>query len=893
MNYITSLLECDFTKISYIYTEYVAKFQGCLMRQVIYILLFLLSAAANAGPGFITTWEVSSGGDLWIHTQSNSNYTIDWGDGTVESGLTETAYHQYVTPGIYTVEITGDFYSFQASYNLRSIEQWGNIQWTSLADSMSYLNDADFELNATDVPDLSNVTSMSSMFRGTNADLNIDFSTWNFSNVSDMSYMFNNTEGDIGNINAIDTSNVINMQSMFENAYEFDMDLSGWDTSKVTNMSSMFEDARAFNSDIGMWNTSSVTNMAGMFSRATLFNQDISGWNVANVGRMDDMFNQAHAFNQAIGSWDTSSVYYMSRMFNGAIEFNQPLTDWNISNVFTLSEMFAGAKAFDQALNGWDTSNVQSMDLMFSGAENFNQPLQEWDVSNVGNMSGMFQYATKFNQPIGSWDLGSVSSLDYMFLGAESFNQPIGDWSFGFISSFRGMFEGAISFNQSLSNWDVSRVSSFNSMFKNAKTFNSGITTWDLSGARWLTSMFEGAETFNQDIGEWNVSYTVNLESMFRDAISFNQDISNWDVSFVENAISMFQNATAFDQNLEKWETYSMQNIEYMFSGATSFDNDLGNWNVRRVYNAYGMFDGVKLSLSNYDSLLKGWSVQAVDENVSFSGGNSIYCGGALSRASLINDHSWQIIDAGEDCSAPAGPGAATIANAETNDLNEPISGSCGADAENGTVKVTTVPANGFANQYDVDVSLDDDGVFEITDTLWSDGTYELFFNCTNSAGVGPTELGPFGPIIIDDLTLPPAGPGSVSIANTNTTNVNEPILGSCGADAENGTVKVTTIPANGFANLYDQDISLDGDGTFEITGTMWSYGTYELIFNCTNSAGFGPSELGPFGPITIEDNTTPAQNINSGSRSGGSSGYLFILFLSLVSGLRVSRVRH
>ena len=58
------------------------------------------------------------------------NYSVRWGDGTSSIGLTGSASHSYSSPGIYNIEIKGEFPQFYFNNGgdkskLISIEQWG------------------------------------------------------------------------------------------------------------------------------------------------------------------------------------------------------------------------------------------------------------------------------------------------------------------------------------------------------------------------------------------------------------------------------------------------------------------------------------------------------------------------------------------------------------------------------------------------------------------------------------------------------------------------------------------------------------------------------------------------------------------------------------------------
>lgn len=127
------------------------------------------------------------------------------------------------------------------------------------------------------------------------------------------------------------------------------------------------------------------------------------------------------------------------------------------------------------------------------------------------------------------------------------------------------------------------------------------------------------------------------------------------------------------------------------------------------------------------------------------------------------------------DVVAPAGPGSMTTPNSLNNDIDIDIMGSCGTDTPNGSVLVTTTPANGFTNQYNTSIRLDANGDFTVTDPNWSEGVYTLSFSCRDKVGNGPTVMGPFGSIRID-VTAPttPSVPNLQAGSDTGLTNVDD-----------------------------------------------------------------------------------------------------------------------
>ncbi len=486
------------------------------------------------------------------------NYNVDCDDDGVDeiTGATGDYTCNYPSTGTYTIRIkdnTGTNTGFPHIYfhdlgdkdKLLTVEQWGTSKWTSMNDAFSGCSN--LVIQATDAPDLSNVTDMFGMFYDADS-LNQNISHW-------------------------DTSNVVNMESLFHNADIFNQDISGWVTTNVTNMSSMFAGATAFNQDISEWDTTRVTDMHDMFSGVADFNADISNWNVSNVVDLSGMFYEADTFNQNIGNWDTSNAIDLSSMFYGATAFNQDISEWVTTNVTNMSNMFAGATAFNQDISGWVTTHATDMHDMFSGASHFNADISNWDVSNVVDLSGMFYEADAFDQNIGNWNISRVTNLASLFNNADIFNQDISAWDTTNVTNMNSMFAGASNFNQPIAGWVVTQVTDMHDMFSGAIAFDQNISNWDISNITDMSGMFYGATTFNQDISGWNTGKVTNMSQMFQNATSFDQDLGNWSVSNLTSADMMFDgtqlSTTNYDALLIGWNSQSLQN-GISFSGGNS-----------------------------------------------------------------------------------------------------------------------------------------------------------------------------------------------------------------------------------------------------------------------------------------------------------------------------------
>ena len=320
-----------------------------------------------AGPlPFVTTWQTTTANEsitIYINPDiTGYNYTIDWGDETVQTGLTTDGMHTYTDAGTYEVSISGDFPAIYQYFNLNNnteklltIESWGDIEWKSMENAFTSCDNMIY--NAIDVPNLTEVTNMSNMFSSASA-FNGDISSWNVGSVTDMGNMFSGASTFNGDISNWNVSNVKDMSGMFIFAEVFNGDISNWDVSSVTNMHSMFNQAPAFNGDISKWSVSNVTDMGSMFQLVKAFNRDINSWDVSNVTDMSQMFTDASAFNQNISGWNVGNVTTMQAMFAFTSNFNQDISDWDIGSVTNMGSMFWGASAFNRDLSGWYTVKV-------------------------------------------------------------------------------------------------------------------------------------------------------------------------------------------------------------------------------------------------------------------------------------------------------------------------------------------------------------------------------------------------------------------------------------------------------------------------------------------------------------------------------------------------------
>ena len=446
------------------------------------------------GTNFVVMWEnMANPSDNGIESSANGTAASPF----KITGLTAGAKYRIIAFSTSATNKLTGLCAEKADYQrLTKVTHWGTTQWTSLTKAFSACGNMD--ITATDKPDLSSVTDLTSMF------LNCTSLEYNSS------------------INDWDVSNVTNMSQMFSGALKFNQPLNSWDVSHVTNMQGMFAEAIKFNQPLNNWVVSNVTNMNYMFAAAIKFNQNINSWNVSNVTDMGGMFGTASVFNQPLNNWVTSKVTNMQYMFGGAEAFNQDINSWDVSKVTNMSGMFNNAKAFNKPLNNWDVSKVTDMNSMFRYTDLFNQDITGWNVSAVTNMQSMFERALVFNQDIKGWNTSNVTDMQYMFKQAAAFDRNLGSLRIDALTNGTEMFASSgmscDNYSKTLKGWAESSNTPSNVNFitqtgtpygRQGKPYRDKLTSlknWTISGDSLDFACSIGLITPDVYVSEWDLS---------------------------------------------------------------------------------------------------------------------------------------------------------------------------------------------------------------------------------------------------------------------------------------------------------------------------------------------------------------------------------------------------
>ena len=622
---------------------------------------------------FVTTWETTSIDEtITIPTIGiGYNYTVDWGDGNIDNGVTGNISHIYATPNTHTITISGDFpriffNNTGDKLKIKSVENWGDIQWTSMANA--FLGASNLVINAPNAPDLSLASDLSSMFEGASS-LNNDFLNWDLSTVSNLNSMFKGATIFDGNISNWEVANVNTMDSMFQEAINFSGDVSLWNVDQVISMESTFKNATKFNSHLDNWNVNNVVSFSGMFWNATSFNGNIFTINNNSAANdLSHMFDNAAAFNNNLEGWDITNITDISYMLRlsgiNQINYDDILSEWASQSIQPNLTLHADGLLFCNneddrnvlisAPNNWTISGdnlgcpelpfvtsweVTSMepsvtiptagtgyDYTIDWGDGTIETNQTGNATHTYTSSGIYSISISGDFPriymggnypdelkiisIDQWGTIEWNQMSYAFLGAANLQlNALDSPDLSNVAKAIGMFKGATSFNADLSSWDVSNITRMNSMFEDATNFNGDISNWDVSNATRMNSMFEGASSFNGNITNWDVSKVTRMDRMFYSASSFNQTL-NWDMSKVTQMESMFAGANTFNSDVSNWDVSNVSDFSAVFASCDNFNQDISSWQFSSVLDLD--FSFMFYNSKNFNQYLGGWDMSNV-----------------------------------------------------------------------------------------------------------------------------------------------------------------------------------------------------------------------------------------------------------------------------------------
>jgi surface protein len=405
-------------------------------------------------------------------TSPSGTYSVDWGDGTVDTGITSnvSVYHQYNYSAISSSTISSRGYKqvivtvTAAGQNMPAINlqvkylnsaiysgswnaytaKWLEVYYSAGANaSSSYAGLRTGGTIAVNMNMLEAITVVKTGIMNTGLQFSnnynlqyVSLNNCSWSTTTSISafancYKLQTVYMDASTANA--TSALTSTATFFNNCYNL-RSIPKFNTSNVTDMSTMFGNCWQL-STIPILNTSNVTNMSLMFYQCRVL-QYVPTLDTAKVSNMNTTFGGCTILKSA-PLFNTSNVTTTAQMFATCPEITTvPL--YNTANVTDMSYMFQGCTKLE-SVPAFNTVKVTNMNATFNGCQNL-QTVPTYNTSNVTNMVSMFNGCNSLNSapPL---DTGNITSTQQMFLNCYSLiTAP--SYNINKVTTFDSMFSG-------------------------------------------------------------------------------------------------------------------------------------------------------------------------------------------------------------------------------------------------------------------------------------------------------------------------------------------------------------------------------------------------------------------------------------------------------------------
>jgi surface protein len=478
--------------------------------------------SSNCGSPYITVWKTDNPGTSASNQitipGTGTNYIIEWeevgnpsnrGDAVGNNSTTVT----FPTSGTYRVYIRPGNGTFnRISFNnggdrrkLLNIEQWGDIEWSSFEGA--YASCQNLSISATDIPSLSNVSSMLSAFFGCTSLTTIpNINNWDVSNVNFMSYMF-------------------------AEASSFNSPIGNWNISNVDDMEYMLYEASSFNQNLGGWQFKPGvnTNFTFLFTGLDCINygNSLKGW-AANPNSPNNITIEINAQygTGAVGARNTLGgkgwLIFDDGLDPACIELDAAFFATAYTTVWKTDN--PGTSANNQIIIPATGSNY------FIYWENESNPMINGNTTGSGSTTLTFPAVGNYRVFISPGN-GTFNRISFNNGGDRRKILNIEQWGDIAWSSFEGAYASCQ--NLTITATDIPNLSNVSSMLSaffgcTSLTTIPNINNWDVSNVNFMSYMFAEASSFNSPIGNWNISNVDDMEYMLYEASSFNQNLGGW-----------------------------------------------------------------------------------------------------------------------------------------------------------------------------------------------------------------------------------------------------------------------------------------------------------------------------------------------------------------------------
>jgi len=533
------------------------------------------------------------GNFLAIYASCDSGtYTVDWGDGTVDSGIDPATpvYHQfdYTNAALAGTECTRGYKQSIVTVtpdtgNLTDLRiDWRHNQaalnryttgWLDIALAGSYLTAIEIGQNYSSTANIRLEQAKIYKFSDSLTSLSLLFyQCWSLKSVPVMyigpgvtgtDSMFAECHG-LEITPTMDLSNVQNLNSMFSGCES--LTEATISTPKATTMGGIFSGCYSLRTALltNVGNLAvSPTYCAGMFYNCYSLVK-ASLLNLSNVSNFNNTFMYCHSLKTLILDPNTTSLTSVYAMFTNCEGLRRvPL--FNTKNVTRMEDMFGWCTSL-RDLPLFDTSSVTNMQSMFDNCHSIYR-IPKYNTSNVTNMLGMFQSCFSL-QELPLFDTSAVTDAYYMFQSCKSLKK-IPEFNFSSLTNSYMIFndcQALVSVRLTVS----SALTYAASMFQSCTALQSVTFTGDTSGLTNIGSMFAYCYSL-KTAPYFDTSSVTEMGSMFYECRTL-VNVPIYDTGSCTSFGSMFRHCFKLKRAPEFVDTSNVTIFGYMFESCYSLE---------------------------------------------------------------------------------------------------------------------------------------------------------------------------------------------------------------------------------------------------------------------------------------------------------------------------------
>ena len=257
------------------------------------------------------------------------------------------------------------------------------------------------------------VTNIQNMFTGCGSNTKFDLHAngWNMSGLINAASMFENSKLTSIELDGCDMSKVTSMQKMFKGSAKLaSFNMTGWIIPKVQNMSSMLENTGITSINMGSQTMDEVTTMQYMFKGCTNLTEfNYTAWNIPKLTNMSEMFKGCTSLTTVrikVTSDDMQNQKLdMSYMFDSCTSLTSMKFDdgFNIAKVLKFTNIIENCTSYTmdslrETVSNWDlskdiyiTNHPASLFHNHKGGTGGYNSLFNMNGSRIGNCSADIQ----------------------------------------------------------------------------------------------------------------------------------------------------------------------------------------------------------------------------------------------------------------------------------------------------------------------------------------------------------------------------------------------------------------------------------------------------------------------------------------------------------------------